>query len=336
MSSPKRTMTLSAKPVHLYRAGFAITCLFLLPYFLSSYYVFVATRIIIIGILVMALNLVFGHAGLPSLGHAAFFGLGGYSVALGLMEWSWGFGTVIIVACGTGFLLGTLVGILTSRTEGIYLLLLTLAVGQGFWALAFQLNITRGDNGIAGISRESLPFGISSTNAYYHFVLGISLVVMFCLWIGLKSPAGRTLIGARESKSRMEALGYRVWAYRTGAFAISGLISALAGVLLVYLQGIASPEMLSWTLSAEILVMAIIGGAETFIGPVLGTLVVVVLEEFVSSVTERWMTVLGLVFICTMIVLPTGLTGLISRIKQARLRTTSDTSSELVANRIPD
>ena len=293
-----------------------VIVLFGLPAVLGSFHTFVATRIVIFAMFVMALNVVFGHGGMPSLGHAAFFGTGGYVVALGLVEWSWGFWTIVAVTVAGGLLLGAFVGLLTIRTEGIYLLLLTLALGQSVWALAFELEITRGDNGIAGVGRDVIPIGVATPDSFYTFVLVIALVCTALMWVFHRSPAGRALVGARESKSRMEAFGYRVWAYRVGAFALSGAISAIAGALLVWLQGIASPELLIWTLSAEVLVMAILGGAATFFGPALGAVVVIVLEEFVSSYTERWTTVLGAVFILTMIFLPNGLTGIAERFRR--------------------
>ncbi len=316
----------SAVSIAVVLAGTA--ALFLLPHFLSSFHTFVATRVVIFAMFVMALNMVLGHAGLPSLGHAAFFGIGGYTVALGLTEWGWSFATVAFVAIGSGLLLGALVGVLTIRTEGIYLLLLTLAVGQSVWALAFELEITKGDNGIAGISRDSIPLGVNSPTAFYSFVLVVAVISVVLMWIFHRSPVGRALVGARESKSRVEELGYRVWMYRVGAFAISGAISSIAGVLLVYLQGIASPELLTWTLSAEVLVMAILGGAATFFGPALGAVVVTVLEEFVSSYTERWTTVLGVVFVATMLFAPGGFTGLADRVRR---RPRGDESTELQA-----
>lgn len=320
---PKNRITLVPGAVAL--AG--LTALFALPFFLSSFHTFVATRIVIFVIFAMALNIVLGHGGMPSLGHAAFFGVGGYTVAVGLTEWGWGFATVAVVAVGGGVLFGALVGLLTVRTEGIYLLLITLAVGQSLWALAFELEITRGDNGIAGISRESIPFGVDSPAAFYTFVLVIAVVSIAAMWIFHTSVVGSALVGARESRSRAEALGYRMWSYRIGAFALSGAICSMAGVLLVYLQGIASPEMLYWTLSAKVLVMVILGGATTFLGPAVGAVAITVLEEFVSSYTERWTMLLGILFVSTMMFLPTGLTGIAHRIRRRGVDVSEETEA---------
>jgi branched-chain amino acid transport system permease protein len=293
-----------------------LAVLLALPSILSPFHVFTAARILIFAIFAMALNLVFGLGGLPSLGHAAFFGVGGYTVALGLTRWGWGFWTSLAVAIALGLVMGVLMGLLTIRTEGIYLLLLTLAFAQSLWALAFeQVQFTRGDNGISGITRDTIPF---LSGDYYTFVLIVGLLLVGVMWLWTRSPVGRALVGARESKSRMEALGYDVWRYRVGAFALSGAISAIAGLLLVYLQGIASPELLYWPLSAEVLVICIVGGASTLFGPALGAVVVVGLEVYSSAYTQRWNIVLGVLYILTMLLLRDGLTGAAARLRRLR------------------
>lgn len=290
----------------LWAIGLIIVVLALLPYVLSSFHIFLATRFIILALLAMSLNLVFGFGGLPSLGHAAFFGIGGYTTAIGLTQLDFSFASVFLVALVLGAGIGALVGVLTIRTSGVYLLLLTLAFAQSLWALAFeQVQYTGGDNGIAGITRETIPFGFGAD--YYTFVLIIAVVLVGVMRLWTKSPAGRVLVAARESPSRVEALGYRMWPYRVGAFALSGTIAAIAGVLQVYLQGIASPELLGWTLSAEVLVMCILGGAATFMGPAVGALIVVLLQEVASSFTERWTLLLGVLYVLTMMFLPNGL-----------------------------
>lgn len=293
-----------------------LAVLLALPSILSPFHVFTAARILIFAIFAMALNLVFGLGGLPSLGHAAFFGVGGYTVAIGLTRWGWGFWTSLAVAILLGLVLGALMGLLTVRTEGIYLLLLTLAFAQSLWALAFeQVQFTSGDNGISGITRDTIPF---LSNDYYTFVLIVGLLLVGVMWLWTRSPVGRALVGARESKSRMEALGYDIWRYRVAAFALSGAVSSIAGLLLVYLQGIASPELLYWPLSAEVLVICIVGGAGVLLGPALGAVVVVGLEVYSSAYTERWNVVLGALYILTMLLLRDGLTGLPARLRRLR------------------
>lgn len=316
----RATRRFSRRGIAAAGAVLVIVLLAAVPSVFSSFHVFVATRVLIFAIFAMALNLVFGFGGLPSLGHAAFFGIGGYTVAIGLTRWGWEFWTILVVAVLLGLVVGALMGLLTIRTQGIYLLLLTLAFAQSIWALAFeQVEFTAGDNGISGITRDSIPFGLSRD--FYTFVLIIGVLLAAVMWLWGRSPAGRVLVGARESQSRMEALGCRVWPYRVGAFALSGAISAIAGMLLVYLQGIASPDLLGWQLSAEVLVICIIGGTRTLFGPAIGAAVVIILQEVVSGYTERWNIVLGLLYILTMLVLRDGLTGLAERLRSRRRRT---------------
>ena len=285
-----------------------VAVLYAVPWFVPAFYVFLTSRLLVFALFAMALNLVFGYGGLPSLGHAAFFGTGGYVVALGVTRWDWSFWTILAVVVLLGLVLGAILGLLTIRTEGIYLLLLSLAFAQSLWALAFeQVRFTRGDNGISGISRQSIPFGLGGD--FYSVILFTTVLFIGVMWVWTRSPAGRAVVGARESKSRMEALGYRVWQYRVGAFALSGMISSIAGMLLVYLQGIASPEILFWPLSADVLVMCIIGSAGVFLGPALGASLVIGLQSLVSTYTDRWVLVLGVLYILTMLFLRDGLLG---------------------------
>lgn len=304
-----RSMSVQRSPGVMVAAGVAlIAALYSLPWLLSSYYVFLSSRVLVFAIFAMALNLVFGYGGLPSLGHAAFFGTGGYVVALGVTRWDWSFWTILATVVLLGLLLGGVLGLLTIRTEGIYLLLLSLAFAQSLWALAFeQVQFTRGDNGISGITRDSIPLGLGRD--FYSFILFAAVFLIGVMWVWTRSPAGRALVGARESKTRMEALGYRVWQYRVGAFALSGAISAIAGMLLVYLQSIASPEILFWPLSADVLVMCIVGGAGVFLGPAVGATLVIGLQSVVSTYTDRWVLVLGVLYVLTMLFLRDGVLG---------------------------
>ena len=285
-----------------------------LPALVPGFYVTLATRMLILGLFATAFNIVFGFGGMHSLGHAAFFGLGGYAVGLGVTRWEWGFVTILVVAVALGAAVGLVYGVLTQRTNGIYLLLLTLALGQAVWGLAFQqVALTRGDNGIAGVERAVIPLVGAGALSWYHFVVVVALLGMGVLWWFTRSPVGRAIVGSRESRSRMAALGFRVGVYRNVAFVVSGAFTALAGVLYAWHHRFVSPEMLFWEMSALILVVAVIGGANTFLGPALGAAIIVGLEFWVSLYTARWMSVLGLVYIATILLLPQGILGLFDR-----------------------
>lgn len=289
-----------------------IAALVALPQVISSFYVYVATRILILGLLATAYNLVFGYAGFPALGHAAFFGLGGYTVGLGVSRAEIDFIWLLPVAIVIGALMGVLMGVMCLKVRGIYLLLLTLALAQALFGLAFyQVELTGGDNGIANIERLGVPSG---STTFYLFTLAVVAVCMAVMWLFTKSPVGMVITGLRESESRMDATGYNVAAYTVVVFAVSGAFSAIAGMLDTYLQGSVSPENFGWLLSAEIMIFAILGGARYYIGPMVGAAIVLALEVYTSTFTDRWTTVLGVVYVLTALFLGAGVLGLLSRL----------------------
>lgn len=313
------TATTQTKSLLLRVAGIVAVAaaLFALPYLVSSFQLGVASRIVVFALFGIAFNVVFGAGGMPSLGHAAFFGLGGYIVGIGTVRMDWSFPTVMIAAVVIGALLGAFVGMLTLRSTGIYLLLLTLAVGQALWGLAFQqVRWTGGDNGIAGISRSMVVPGEANVATFYWSILVIALVFAAIVWWYQRSPAGVAVVAHRESASRLAALGYRVNAYRIGAFTISGSVAAVAGVLYAVLNRFVGPENLAWTMSAEVMVFAIVGGAAFFAGPAIGAAILVTLEVWVSGFTDRWMSVLGVTYILTILFLPEGVLGLVDRLRR--------------------
>lgn len=280
------------------------------PLWATGFYTGVATRVLVFALFGLAFNIVFGAGGMPSLGHAAFFGVGGYLLGIGVTRYELGFWTVLALAVVAGALLGVVVGLLTLRTHGVYLLLLTLAVGQAVWGLAFQqVKLTNGDNGIAGIDRAGLVPGGGNTGTFYWFVLAVAAVVTALLWWFQRSPAGVAIVAHRESASRLAALGYRVSAYRVAAFGVSGSAAAVAGVLYALLNRFVGPENLAWQMSAEVMLFAIVGGATYFGGPLVGAALLVGLETWASGFTERWVSILGLTYILSMLYLPEGVLG---------------------------
>ena len=283
-----------------------------LPFLIPSFYVFVCTRILILGLLATAYNLVFGYAGFPALGHAAFFGLGGYTVGLGVTRADLAFGWVLLIAVIVGAVMGVLMGLMCLKVRGVYLLLLTLALAQALFGLAFyQVDLTGGDNGIAEIERLGVPAG---QNAFYLFTLGVVVACLAVMWIFVKSPVGMVITGLRESESRIDATGYNVAAYTIVVFSVSGAVASVAGMLDTYLQGSVSPENFSWLISAEVMVFAILGGSRYFIGPFVGAAIVLFLEVYTSTFTDRWTTILGVIYVATALLLQTGVLGLVRSI----------------------
>ncbi|NUU23870.1 MAG: branched-chain amino acid ABC transporter permease [Streptomycetaceae bacterium] len=293
-------------------AGFVVAAvaLLLVPAFTDSFYTFVATRMLLLGLFATAFNTVFGFGGMSSLGHAAFFGIGGYTVGISVTRWDWSPPLVLCVAIVLGAAAAAVFGVMCLRVRGIYLLLLTLALAQALAGLAFyQTEWTGGDNGIPNIPRDGLPSAVREGDGYYYLTLVVAVVCVALLWMYQRSPLGMSVVGVRESEARMSATGYRTGVLRVIAFAVSGAFSAVAGVLEVYLQGSVSTANMSWLISADVLVYAILGGSRHFLGPFLGAALVTGLEVWVSTYTDRWTTVLGIVYIATALFLADGVLG---------------------------
>ena len=288
-----------------------LAALFLAPFYVPLYYMSIVTRIVIIGGFAVAFNIVFGLGGMPSLGHAAFFGLGGYVVGLGVTRWDWGLGTILLGVVVVGAGLGLVLGILCQRVNGIYLLLMTLAVGQAIYGLVFQnARITGGDMGISGAFRDVLPFEIASRQQFHQFAVIVCVAVMALLWLFMLSPMGRAIVGLRESESRMGSLGYNPGIYKAAAFVVSGLACAFLGALYALQRGFVGTDGLEWTLSATVLLAAIVGGSRYFLGPFIGVAVIIAIEAFFQEYTERYTTILGIFYILTILVLPNGILGI--------------------------
>jgi branched-chain amino acid transport system permease protein len=286
----------------------------------------------------MSVDVLLGYTGLPSLGQAAYLGVGAYATAILATKYQFGLGYDfwLVVAFGilTGAALAAVFGLLAIRASGVYFLMITLALGQCVWGLAYRWNsLTGGDNGIN--LRQRPKFGIDLANEvtffYLVFVLfAISLVLMYVL---VRSPFGRSLTGIREQELRMKILGYNTWLHKYIAFIIAGGFGGLSGVLWAHTAGIVSPENVVLTTSVDALLMAVLGGAGTLVGGVIGSFIVFGLREYLSTLVPWWQYVLGAVYVLTILYLPTGLMGIPERIRQYRSgsKSKADESKKLAA-----
>jgi branched-chain amino acid transport system permease protein len=287
------------------------------------YYIHLATLCVISAVFASSLNLLLGYAGLTSFGHAAYFGTAAYAAGIVAVRYGGGFWLAVLAGLAAAAALGAIFGLLASRSRGVYFLLITMALGQVSWGLAYRwTSMTGGDNGLPGVPRPSFALGwpMSDVHGYYLFTLlagGAALAIMALI---AASPFGHALRGIRESESRMRTLGYAVWGFTYAAFVLSALFAGLAGVLFVFYHGYVSPADLHVSVSAQTVLMVILGGAGTVGGPIAGATVIVLLQNFLSSVTRRWMGVLGIVFILVVLYAPDGLAGL-SRAWRGRRRT---------------
>jgi branched-chain amino acid transport system permease protein len=300
--------------VELARVALFLTIIFLLlvPFLIPSYYTQLLTHVLVLSILAMGLNLAAGYTGLPSLGHAALFGIGSYTTAILATCASHN----ILLAIAAGALMGTLLAVIFAliclRASKVYFLFITLALGQVVWAIVYGWrSVTGGDDGISGIVNPQLlpSFSLTGNIKYYYFTLFFFLLTYFIMFRILRSPFGYSIIGIRENEPRMRALGYDVWLHKFVAFVISGTFSGLAGVLWAYFNGFTSPHDASFAKSAETLLMVILGGAGTLSGPVLGAIIIVVIKYVVSVFTERWFLILGVVYIAAILFAPQGIIG---------------------------
>lgn len=298
-----------------------LVVLALLPLALPSYYLDLASKVLIFALFAMSLDLLIGHTGLFSLGHAAYFGLGAYMTGILAVRAGWSVWLTLpagVIAAAVG---GALFALLALRARGSYFLMITLALAQVLWGIAEGWrSLTGGDDGLANIPRPVLAPGwaLTTSTPFYYFVLCLVLVGIGILMQILRSPFGQALHGIRESETRMAVLGFNVWRYKYLAFILSSVFAGLAGAIYAYLNQFVGPDSLYVTRSAEVLLMVIAGGAGTVMGPAVGACLLVLLEAIVSGYTERWLSVLGIIYILVTLLAPNGIVGLIPRRRETR------------------
>lgn len=288
-------------------AGGGLLALAALPLLLPTYQVSVATQVLIFAMLAMSVDILAGYAGRTSLGHGALFGVSAYvtvywvAVAGGSV-WA---GALLGILAATA--LAAVFALLAIRTSGVYFLLLTLALGMVVWGVCLRWStVTGGENGLRGAVR---PAVLAGQAAFYYAVLAVAAVAGFAAFRLVSSPFGLTLRGIRDGEGRMRSLGYNVPLHLFIAFTLSGTLAGTAGALNAVFNEFVSPATVSLAQSVQALLMAIVGGVGTLLGAVLGAAVIITLENAVSGYTERWPTVMGLMFVLLMIFAPEGILG---------------------------
>jgi branched-chain amino acid transport system permease protein len=274
----------------------------------NTYYINIASQILIWAVLALALNVLVGYAGLTSLGHAGLFAMGGYTAAMLLAAGHDHF-AADLGALAVTLLTTAIFAVLALRATGIGFLMITLAIGQILWGIAYRwASLTNGDNGI-NVSTRPAPFGISLSQApsFYYATLIVFLIAVATMAVFVRSPFGASLTGTRDQARRMTALGYNVWLIRFLAILFSGFWSGVAGLLFIYYNQFISPQVVALTTSAEALLMVISGGSGTLLGPIIGAAIVVVMKNVASAYVERWNLVLGVIFILIISFMPEGL-----------------------------
>jgi len=288
---------------------FALVALLAVPFLMpGTYYINVSSQVLFYAIFALGLNILVGYGGLVSLGHAGLFGIAAYAAGY-LLQSGWSHMPALLGALVISVAATAIFAALALRASGIGFIMITLALGQIIWGLAYRwISITGGDNGI-NLHGRPAPFGLDLGDAtiFYYATLLIFLFSVVAVAVFANSPLGAALKGTRDQPRRMNALGYHVWAIRFWACMLSGLLTAISGILFVYYTQFISPQTTALTSSAEVLLMVIAGGPATLLGPIVGAALVVVVKNVVSGYIERWNFLLGAIFVAIVILMPEGL-----------------------------
>jgi branched-chain amino acid transport system permease protein len=303
------------------RAFDAAVCLLLLsmPFWMGAIggYTELATRIVVMGLAAMSLNFLLGFTGVLSFGHAAYFGLGAYGAAMGIKYLDLGtlpaMGLGIVAALFAAMAIGALI----VKRRGVYFAMVTIAFGQVFYFLAYRWNsVTGGDDGLTGWHRLPINFGFvtfdifGNDKAFYYFALTVFAVCVAAMAKLIDSPFGRSLTAIRENERRARFLGVPIEFHIWLSFVVSCLFVSVAGALYALLNNFTDPRALRFDLSGNFVIMAVLGGMRSFWGPLIGAAVFVALQDYVSSRTENWMSVIGLVFVLVVRFFPRGILGI--------------------------
>lgn len=299
------------------QTGFAVLAIAvvagLLPTFLSKFGIYLATEMIIFGIFAMSLGLIMGYGGMPSLGHSAFLGLGAYTVGI-LSNFTTNTYVLLAAAVVISGIFAYLSGLIAIRNKGIFFLMITLAFAQMLYLMATKMRAWGGADGMGVKITANFGFGdLTGTNLY--FVVVVFFLLCYALlkfFVG--SPVGKALKGTMENEHRMEALGYNTRHYKVLAYTLAGAMAGLAGALYVYKTRFVSPDILGLAISSEVMIMVFVGGIGTLFGPVIGAATFIALQNYVSTYTDRWSLIMGIVFIAIVLY---GRGGLISLFKTA-------------------
>jgi branched-chain amino acid transport system permease protein len=300
----------------------------LFPLAAEKFYMQLVTKIMIVSIFVLSLDLLVGCTGLVSLGHAAYFGVAAYALALAAPgNDPANFWLTLPLALGASALAALVIGALVVRTSGVYFIMVTLAFAQMVYFFFHDTRIAGGSDGIYVNVRPDtfVPgFDLSSDTHFYYMVLALLIGVYVLLTRLIRSPFGRALQGIKVNERRMRALGFATRRYKLAAFVLAGTIAGLAGYLAAAKEGYVNPEMLAWHQSGSALMMLILGGMGTLVGAVVGTFAYVLLQEWFSGMTKHWQLLMGVFIIAVVLLLPQGLASLPTRL--ARWRRTDATA----------
>jgi branched-chain amino acid transport system permease protein len=284
----------------------------------NTFMVSLFTRIVILAIAAVSLNLIMGFGGMVSFGHAVYLGIGGYAVGIlakegidsGLLQWP--------LALAASALFALAVGALCLRTRGVYFIMITLAFAQMVYYVAIGLDRYGGDDGMTIYKRSQFGglIDLSNKMAFYYLCLALLLATIYIVWRLVHSRFGMVIQGARSNERRMRAIGFPTYRYKLLCFVFAGMLCGLAGALLANHTDFISPALMHWTRSGDLIVMAVLGGMGTVFGPVIGAVALLVLEELLSGITEYWQIILGPLFLLVVLFARGGIDGLLAGVRR--------------------
>jgi len=307
------------------RAVVAVTLLLalvLLPVYVevtgSRFLLTLFTRIVILALAAVSLNLILGYGGMMSFGHAAYLGIGGYAVGIlayegvvsGFVQWP--------VALLASAFFALVIGALSLRTRGVYFIMITLAFAQMAYYIVAGLARYGGDDGLTIQKRSQflLPLNLSNKVQFYYICLALLFASMYLVWRIINSRFGMVIRGARSNDTRMRAIGFPTYRYKLICFVIAGTLCGLAGALLANHTDFVSPGMMYWTRSGDLIVMVVLGGMGSTFGPLFGAVALLVLEEVLSGITEYWQIILGPLLLLVVLFARGGIDGLLGKMRE--------------------
>ncbi len=310
---PRIKMTLACNRPML--GAITIFALGLFPFFVNEYPLSLAIEVAIFSVFVLGINLLLGYTGLVSLGHSLFLGIGGYGIGVFVLLFGLPLWVATICTLGVIAAIAFAMSLICTRTTGVEFLLITLAFSQMFYGAAVKTRVTGGVDGMPGVPRPDLSWiGLDSynTTVFYFYVMSITVIILAAAWRLVNSPFGSALVGIRENEMRMVALGYDVGSYKRIAFVISGVISGVAGILLAQKLSFVNPDIMTWQVGGEGVLMAIIGGPQAFLGPIVGAAFFVLVKEQLAGITQEYMIFFGLLFMVVVATFREGLAGFLT------------------------
>ena len=308
--------TLFSKPLLIMALGAVVLVLVILPPVLPTYVVILLSQTMVYAMVATSLDVLIGYTNLGSLGHASYFAIGAFATAILETRYKAGFAVSLFSSIGIAALASALIGLLALRTTGIYFLLITLSIAMSIWGLIYQWqSFTGGDNGISDIPRPHFGswINLSSHVHFHYFILLFFILCLLLIILLVRSPFGKTLVGIRDSESRMKVLGYNVWLHKYLAFIIAGAFAGLAGSIYAYFNRFVGPGDAGLDQCMEFVLMVSIGGPGTLIGANIGALLITFMKNMVSGYTHRYLLILGIVYVLTAKYAPDGIMGLIRR-----------------------